>query len=151
MPCLPGRLRRHRHHLPSRANRPSGATHPAGSPYGHRELHGRGKGHRPALKGLVAVTTFTDHDADACPLRRPLTHRRPSAITLTIDGSRAPPAMTGGHRQCPGSQVECQVAAWLGAADQRAAVGRGIDRVGGIADRTGQQGCLTCMAHAGAA
>ncbi len=51
----------------------------------------------------------------------------------------------------PGSQVQCQVAVGPGAADQRAAVGGVIDRVGGVADRSGQQGYLTRVAHAGAA
>ena len=49
------------------------------------------------------------------------------------------------------SQVEYEVAARLGAADQRAACGRVIDRVWGIADRPGQQTCLAGMAYAGAA
>ena len=51
----------------------------------------------------------------------------------------------------PGSQVEYQVAPGLGAADQRAAVGRVIDRVGGIADRSGHQGRLAGVAHTSAA
>ena len=49
------------------------------------------------------------------------------------------------------SQVEHQVAARLRTADQRAAVGGVIDRIRGIADRSGQQARLTGVAYAGAA
>src|SRR5215471_2613202 len=49
------------------------------------------------------------------------------------------------------SQVEDQVVAWLRAADQCAAVGGVIDRGGGVADRSGYDGCLAGMAHPGAA
>src|SRR5215472_16867225 len=49
------------------------------------------------------------------------------------------------------SQVEDQVVAWLRAADQCAAVGGVIDRVGGIADCSGYDGCLAGVAHPGAA
>lgn len=60
------------------------------------------------------------------------------------DGNAGPAAISG-------LQVEYQVTAWLGAADQRAAVGGVIYRVRSVADRSGQQACLACVAHAGAA
>src|SRR5260221_11950983 len=40
------------------------------------------------------------------------------------------------------SQVEDQVVTWLRAAGENVAVGWVIDRVGGVADRSGHDGCL---------
>jgi hypothetical protein len=51
----------------------------------------------------------------------------------------------------PGSQIEHQVAVGLGAADQRASLSGIIDRVRGVADRTGYQVRFTGVAYAGAA
>lgn len=49
------------------------------------------------------------------------------------------------------SQVEGQVAGWLGAADQDVAVGGVIDRFWGVADLSRQHPGLAGVAHAGAA
>jgi hypothetical protein len=67
-------------------------------------------------------------------------------MTIALDAAcRAYPWLTGW------SQVEDQVVAWLGAADEYAAVGGVVDRGGGVADCSGDDGCLAGVAHSGAA
>ena len=108
---------------------------------------------------IAAITTGTAAPRTARPGRRRGRPAGPAAPGVRPDRARAGPAarVAGPHRQQltgrpdPGSEVEDQVAARLGAADQRAAAGWLLHRVGAVADRPGQQGGLAGVAHAGAA
>jgi EmrB/QacA subfamily drug resistance transporter len=134
-----------------RLHRPRGA--------GHRGLDGRGPP-RPLGRGGPGGLARAAQVGSDLPVRadgrlRPGLPGRRRDLRAHARGRRhrgpRPPRRPGRPLAAGRSQVEDQVLARLRAADQGVAVGGVIDRVGGIADRSGYDGGLAGVAHPGAA
>ena len=100
---------------------------------------GHTAGQLSRVPGASQVTSIQDPlRRSSAPLPGPLIdlcqRREMRGLPLACRACRWPGGPVGGL--AGGSQVEDQVVAWLCAADERAAVGGVIDRIGGVADRS---------------